>query len=228
MFLAATFLLLTAFTISHTSLSPATPQGVQDKEATALLQKVSEKYKAYKNISANFQLLTVRPKLKPEDDDRKYTDTLSGTVLLQGAKFKIVVKAQQLICDGKNMWTYIPADKEVQVNQFEETDDIFSPSKIFNLYKEGYLYQIKEKKTVGGKNLTVIEMSPGNKKVTYFKIDVAIDDATQQLVESKVYEKNGVRYIYKLTKQTPNIETTDETFSFDAKKYPGVKVVDLR
>jgi outer membrane lipoprotein carrier protein len=69
---------------------------------------------------------------------------------------------------------------------------------------------------------------PPNKKLSYFKIDVSIDEATLQIVESKIYEKSGVRYVYKITKQTPNTTTTADSFTFDAKKYPGVKVVDLR
>ncbi len=198
-----------------------------DEAASALLQKVSGKYSAYKNVQADFKLIVQRPKLKPEDSDSKYTDTLKGKILLQQSKFNVELRGQQIICDGKNIWTYSPTDKEVQVNFFEETDDIFSPSKIFSMYKEGYMYQIKEKKTVGGKNFTVIEMAP-NKKLSYFKIDVTVDDATQQIVESKIYEKNGVRYIYKITKQTPNVATTAESFIFDTAKFPGVKVVDLR
>jgi outer membrane lipoprotein carrier protein len=199
-----------------------------DPEAATLLQKVSDKYKAYKNISANFLLIVQHPKIKPEEDDRKYTDTLKGQITLQDSKFKIAVKDQQIICDGKNIWTYAASDKEVQLNTYEETDDMFSPSKIFMLYKEGYLYNIREKTVVNGKHYTILEMAPPNKKLTYFKIDITVDDASLQLVESKIFEKNGVRYIYKLTKQTPNVSTTDETFTFDAKKHPGVKVVDLR
>ena len=199
-----------------------------DPEAAALLQKVSEKYKAYKNISANFLLLIQHPKLKPDDDDRKYTDTLKGQITLQESKFKIKLKEQEIVCDGKNIWTYIAADKEAQLNTYEESDEMFSPSKIFTLYKAGYLYQIKEKKVVNGKHVTVIEMAPPNKKVTYFKIDITIDESSLDLLESKVYEKNGVRYIYKLTKQTPNVTTTDDTFVFDVKKHAGVKLVDLR
>jgi outer membrane lipoprotein-sorting protein len=140
------------------------------------------------------------------------------------------MKEQLVVCDGKNIWTYIPDGKksEVQLNYYEESDDVFSPSKIFSLYKEGYVYQIKEKKTVNGKDLTVLEMAPPNKKLTYFKIDITVDEASLQILESKIYEKNGTRYIYKLTKQTPNAATSAETFTFDTKKYPGVKVVDLR
>ncbi|MCS6933698.1 MAG: outer membrane lipoprotein carrier protein LolA [Chitinophagales bacterium] len=201
---------------------------INEPEAAALLQKVSDKYKSYKNISASFRLLISRPKVKPDDDERKLTDTIDGTVLLEGAKFHIQMDGQQIYCDGKNVWTYIASDKEVQVNYFEENEESFSPSKIFSMYAEGYSYRIKEKKTVGNKPCTVVEMSPVNKKVSYFKIDVTIDDNTQQITESKIYERNGVRYIYKITKQSYNISTSDASFTFDVKRFPGVKVVDLR
>jgi outer membrane lipoprotein-sorting protein len=197
-------------------------------QAAALLQKVGDKYKSYKNNSSQFKLIIVKPKPKPEDDDRKYTDTLSGTISIQGSKFRIEMGGQQIICDGKNIWTYIIADKEVQVNYYEESEDIFSPSKIFSLYREGYMYQIKEKKNIAGKPATVIEMAPVNKKVSYYKIDVSIDDETSQIIDSKVYEKNGVRYIYKLFKQQHDTPISDSEFTFDVKKFPGVKVVDLR
>ncbi len=205
-----------------------TQNAANDAEAAALLQKASEKYKAYKNISADFKLVIQRPKVKPTDDDKKYTDTLKGKILLQAKKFNISIRDQQIICDGKNIWTYSPTDKEVQVNYFEESDDIFSPSKIFTLYKDGYLYQIKEKKQVNGKNVTVIEMSPSNKKVSFFKMDISIEDASLQITESKIYEKNGTRYIYKLAKQSYNTATNEDSFTFDTKKYLGVKLVDLR
>jgi outer membrane lipoprotein carrier protein len=205
-----------------------TDNPANDAEASGLLKKVSEKYKAYKNISANFTLYIQQPKVNPNDDDRKFVDTMKGQVILQDTKFKVAMKGQQIYCDGKDLWTWNQADKEVQLNVFEESDDVFSPAKIFTLYKQGYLYQIKEKKTAGKKSLVVIEMAPPNKKLSYFKIDITIDEATLQLIESKVYEKNGVRYIYKLTKQTPDQKLEEDTFTFDPKKHPGVKVVDLR
>lgn len=220
-------LLLCLFTFS-VLFAQNSASSFNDPEATALLKKVIEKYKSYKNISSSFKLLVQKPKVKASDDERKLTDTLSGKILLEGLKFNITINSQQIICDGKNIWTYIPADKEVQVNYFEETDDVFSPSKIFSFYTDGYSYQLKEKKTIGGKAVTVIEMSPVNKKVSYFKIDVAIDEATLQIVESKIYQKNGMRYVYLLSKQTYNTTSSAESFSFDSRKHPGVKVVDLR
>jgi hypothetical protein len=71
-------------------------------------------------------------------------------------------------------------------------------------------------------------MSPSNKKASYFKIDVSIEEASLEILQSKIYQKNGTRYLYRLTKQSPNVTTNADTFSFDEKKYPGVKIVDLR
>ncbi len=199
-----------------------------DTAATSLLQRVSAKYKSYKNISANFRLIVQAPKVKPDDDEKKLADTLKGDVLLEGAKFKISIKDQQIICDGKTIWTYIPSDSRVQENYFEDEDDVFSPTKIFTFYKEGFSYQVKEKKTVSGKNMTVIEMIPANRKTTYFRIEVTIDESTLQITETRIFDKNGTRYTYKLLKQTPNATTAADTFTFDPKKYPGVKVENLK
>ncbi|MCK7553823.1 hypothetical protein MKQ70_01895 [Chitinophaga sedimenti] len=44
----------------------------------------------------------------------------------------------------------------------------------------------------------------------------------------KMFEKNGNKVTYEITNFTPNAAVTEGTFTFDAKKYPGVEVVDLR
>jgi outer membrane lipoprotein carrier protein len=220
------FLMLVFFAVAHLAASAQT-KTPNDPEAATLLKTISDKYKAYNNISISFKLIIAKPKMKPTDDERKLTDTLSGTALLSGSKFSVDINRQKTICDGKNIWTYMPADKEVQVNYYTEGNDIFAPSKIFNLYREGFNYQTKEKKTVNSKSITVIELVPGNMQ-TFFKIDVSIDEAAQQIVETKIYERNGTRYTYKIAKQTPNTSATAASFTFDAAKYPGVRVTDLR
>lgn len=216
--------LLTQLSLFAQNSAPA----YTDPDAAALLQKVSEKYKRYTNISTNFKLVIQKPRVKPDDNEKKLTDTISGKILLEGNKFHISVKGQQIICDGKNVWTYIPLSNEVQINYFEETNEMLSPTKIFTFYNDGYSYQLKEKKTVAGKPVTVIEMSPANKKVPYFKIDVAIDETDLQIMETKIYQKNGMRYVYMLPKQTFNVATSANSFAFDISKHPGIKVTDLR
>jgi outer membrane lipoprotein-sorting protein len=210
------------------SFSQKQAVSINDPEAAALLQKVSDKYKSYKSIEADFTLTTIRPKLKPDEPDSKYTDEQTGRIYLKGNKFKISLSGHEIICDGKNIWTYTLNTKEAQVNYYEDNDEIFSPTKIFTIYKEGYSYQVKEKKVFQGKNITIIEMSPSNRKVSFFKIDVGVDVASANVLESKIYEKSGTRYIYKVNKLNSSVTLSDEFFSFDVKKFPGVNVVDLR
>jgi outer membrane lipoprotein carrier protein len=204
------------------------PKSYNDDESELLLKKVAAKYEAYKNIKADFQLLAIQPKVKPTDSEAKLTDTIKGTITLSGEKFRISMKGQEIFCDGKNLWTYSIADKEVQISLFEESDEVFSPAKIFSFYQDGYSHQMRERKTFAGKKVAVVELSPINKKVSYFKIDAGFDEATNNLLEAKVYSKNGARYIYQILKEKVNQELNADHFSFDAKKYSGVRVEDLR
>lgn len=208
---------------AQTAVNPA-----NDTEATALLQKLSAKYKAYKTISADFSLTVNYPKPKAEDPDSKYTEIIAGKLNLKGSKFKINLKGQEIRCDGKTICTYVTADKEVQINDYEESQEIFSPSKIFTFYNEGYMYRIKEKKTVNNRKMVVIEMTPSNKKVSFFKIDVTIDEAALTISESKIYDKSGTRYTYVMTKITTDAAIADDTFICACDKFPGAKCNDLR
>lgn len=199
-----------------------------DKDATALLKASSAKYKSFASIAADFTLTTISPKRNPTDADAKYTQIQKGKVHLKGNKFKLSLMGNDMICDGKNIWTIIAKSKECQLNEYEESKEIFSPTKIFNLYENGFAYQTKEKKELKGRKITIIEMTPTNKKVSFFKIDAGIDETTKEILEIKVYEKNGTRYIYTLDKVNTDISLTDSFFSFDSKLYPGIKIVDLR
>jgi outer membrane lipoprotein-sorting protein len=48
------------------------------------------------------------------------------------------------------------------------------------------------------------------------------------ICSTKVYEKTGNRYTYSVSNMNTSSIVPDNTFLFDAKKYPGVEVVDLR
>lgn len=199
---------------------------INDPVAGELLDKVAKKYQA-SALDIDFTITTIRPKLKPEEPESKYTSADNGRLLMKGKKFKIILNGHEIVCDGMNIWSFATEAKEVQLNEYDESDEVFSPSKIFNLHKEGFSYQIKEKKVFQGKNVTVIELSPSNRKLSFFKIDVAVEDGSNAIMESKIYEKSGTRYIYKMNKVAA-VNATDADFTFDMKSHPGVKLVDLR
>lgn len=215
--------------ILATGLSAQNKSGtVTDPEAGAILEKAAAKYKSLNGLQADFTLTTINPKLKPEDDESKNTTNINGQLYMKGKAFKIVINGNEIYCDGKTIWIYSPKTKEVQINDYQEDQETFSPAKVFSIYKEGYSYQIREKKTSQGKNITVIELAPINHKVSFFKIDVGIENGTNNLLESKVYEKSGVRYIYKINSLNTGTTLNNDFFIFDLKKYSNIKIVDLR
>ena len=220
--------LVLAFAFITTANAQDKPVPVTDPEAGAILEKAAAKYQSSKGIEVDFTLTTVNPKLKPEDDDNKYTTNDNGKLYMKGKAFKLVMNGNEIYCDGKVIWSFSPRSNEVQINDYEESQETFSPTKIFTAYKEGYSYQIKEKKTYQGKSVTVVELAPTNRKVSFFKIDVGIEDGTNNLLESKIYEKSGVRYIYKINKLNSATQIDDSFFIFDKKKYENAKIVDLR
>lgn len=193
-----------------------------DPEASALLKKVSAKYKAYTSSKTDYTI-------KIHFAEAKTDIVKKGTLYLKGAKFKMQIDEVISTCDGKNIWNYLPNEKQVQISVYDKADGNISPEKFFTLWEKDYIYRIKEKKTVNGKNTAIIEMSPTTKKNGgIFKIDVTINTSTNELMSFLIYEKNGTRTTYTINTTTPNISLAETFFTFDAKQFPGVEVVDLR
>jgi outer membrane lipoprotein-sorting protein len=71
-------------------------------------------------------------------------------------------------------------------------------------------------------------LSPLDIKKTVFKIRLTIDKAAKQITNVVIFDKSGNRYTYAIKTFTPNVKVAETVFAFDAKKYPGVEVVDLR
>jgi outer membrane lipoprotein-sorting protein len=55
-----------------------------------------------------------------------------------------------------------------------------------------------------------------------------VDKVTKVIMSTRVFEKNGNRYLYAINNIATSTAVPDENFVFNAKKYPGVEVIDLR
>jgi outer membrane lipoprotein-sorting protein len=163
-----------------------------------------------------------------ENPTAKIKETQVGTLLLSGAKYRLGISGQEVISDGKTIWTYMKEAKEVQINEVDPTDDGIKPSEIFTMYEKGFIYKFVDEKSVAGKVQQNLELTPTDKTKTFFKIKLTIDKSSKQIVKSVIFEKTGNRYTYAIKSFTPNFAVNASTFTFDAKKYPGVEVVDLR
>jgi len=193
----------------------------QDAKAKAVLDKLSAKVKAMNAIGANF-VFTMN------DAKGASKGSKSGKFLMQGNKFRVNMSAQQIICDGRTLWTYLVSDKEVQVSNYDANSQSISPAKLFSgSYTKDYKYVYGGAKTIAGKAVDVIELTPVNSK-SFKKILLYVDQKSSMVTGGIMYDKTGSSYGYTISGVTPNAKVSSTDFSFDAKANPGVEVVDLR
>lgn len=192
-----------------------------DANAVKLLKAVGQKYSAYKTMQMDISLTI-------ENQDAKSKETKTGKVSSKGNMFKAEMGNQTIISDGKTLWTYLKDVNEVQINNFEQGQDIMTPNDIFKIAEKDYLAYMGEKITENGKSLQIIELTPKNKTLSFSKIKMYIDVSDNSVKRGVVYDKNAIHYTYSISNLKTNMELSDSTFKFDKSKYPGVEVIDLR
>jgi outer membrane lipoprotein-sorting protein len=211
---------LIIFLITLNSICPA--QVKNDPEAKKILDGVSAKFKTFKTVKASFNY-------KTENAAGKVLSTKIGTVFMKGTKYRVSIVGQEIFCDGANVWTYDKAANEVTISKFDNDNATLTPQKLFtNFYDQDFLYKLNGEKKQGNKTLQEIEMTPADKTKPFHKVYVYVDKSAKTLSSTKVLEKSGNKYSYNVTALTPNTTIADSQFVFDAKKYPGVEIVDLR
>lgn len=224
MFLTRRLLILSAAMMLTLSSLAQVPKGMgkSDPEAKKVLDAVSAKFKTFKTIKAAFAL-------KIENVAGKVQGVKAGTVLMKGVKYRVSITGQEIFCDGATIWTYDVAAKEVQVSALDNSSGSITPQKLFtNFYDKDFLFVLGQDLKKGGKTYKVVELTPIDKTKSFFKVVLEVDKATSVIMSTRVYEKNGNRYLYAINSINTNATVADESFSFNPKKYPGVEVIDLR
>ena len=194
-----------------------------DPEAKKILDKIRKKYEAFKTVEAAFSL-TIEVPGQPKEVQK-------GTISQEGDKFRLEMDQQVIVSDAKTTWVYLKKNNEVQINNADPGADngFMTPKELLKRYQKGdFLYAVTDKISEGGKLLTQIEFKPKDKKSEYSKMRLSIDEKAGSIQSIKAFGKDGSRYSFVISRLSSNKTFAAGTFSFDAKKYPGVRVEDLR
>lgn len=194
-----------------------------DPKAKKILDALKKEYNGYKAMEISFELILELKGQAPE--------TQKGKLIQQGKKYFVSVSDQEVYCDGKTVWLHQKANKEVQINSFEEGPgaDMMSPSEMLRMYESGqYAYAITGNATENGTKVTQIEFKPLDKNSEYSKIRLSVAENTNKATSIKVFSKDGSRYTLNVKSIVPNKTYAPEIFVFNAKQHPGVHIEDLR
>ncbi|MFI5220160.1 MAG: outer membrane lipoprotein carrier protein LolA [Bacteroidia bacterium] len=209
-----TFILLSA--VSHFSIAQ------KDSKADGILKSVSAKYKSFKSLTVAFNLTI-------ENQKEKTKDKQTGNITIKGDKYKLDMNGQEVISDGKSIWTFLKEENEVQINDAAaKKEDAISPTTIFTIYEKGFRSKYIGEKKEGAKVIQQVELVPEDAKKPYFKIQLSINKTTKFIESAKILNKSGSHIFYIVEKFNADVPAPDNLFSFDTTKHPGVEVVDLR
>lgn len=194
----------------------------RDPKAKAILDQVSAKFRSYQSVTAGFTY-------NISNKTGKVLSSKKGTALMKGEKYNIDFGGSRIISDGNTVWNYDPSAKEVTINDANKSESTITPQKLFSdFYNKDFNYVLDKDFTVGGKKAHKVILTPTDKKKSFERVYLGIDQATKNIVTVLVVEKSGNRYSYNVSNFKPNTSVSDAQFVFNTASYPGVEVVDLR
>jgi hypothetical protein len=120
---------------------------------------------------------------------------------------------------------------EVNVDYYVPDEGDMSPKNIYNAYKQGYKYRFLEEKRQGSRIYNVVELQPENPSdpdKIFYRVVLNIDQEDDLIQDWSMYDRAGNIFTYTILGFNPNFNADDAMFVFDASRFPGVEVVDLR
>ena len=191
-----------------------------DLKCEKILQEVSDNIQKNNASKFNFKL-----EIKSED----INESQNGYALIEKEKFYYKTGEREVICDGVNVWTYLPEDNECYIDLLEDLDNTLNPSEIFTLWKEGFKFKYMDKTIVNNQTIHKIKMFPSQPdKSTFHTIIMEVNESLKLITEASVKTKDGVTIKTTISKLTDNPKINVKQFSWDAGSHPNSDEIDNR
>lgn len=192
----------------------------QDAKSQGILDKLSAKIKSQKSFYVEFTA-----NIKNTSSGENSNEVGKGWV--KGEKFCAIYGDNTIISNGSKTWTVVKEEKTVYESDVDESDsESMNPKKLLTMWESGFKNRYEKEEVIGGEATHVIYLHPKNaKNADYHTIVLYISKADNELKKAIMKSNDGTVMTYTLTKFTNNPTVEDTKFVFDAKKYPGYKLV---
>ena len=182
--------------------------------AEAVVRLLVDQMKNHKNVEMSYTYQV--------DLEGQTTEAQQGKAWLQGEAYKVEMVEQQIISDGKVIWTYLVDDEEVMVsNATEGTDN--TPLKLLTSLDESYVATLTQ---IDPKGNATIELA--HPKGKYRRITLRANASKLSITSLDVYVDDGTKLIINVDEMKFDQKLSDNFFTFDTKAHPKVDVIDMR
>ena len=192
----------------------ATQAVTAQTNAEALVRLMVNQMKSHKNVELNYKYQVSSEGLS--------TEAQQGKAWLQGEAYKVEMVEQQIISDGKSIWTYLVDEEEVMISNATEGEDN-TPLKLLTSLDENYAATLTG---LDAKGNATIELA--NPKGQYRRITLRANPNNLAISGMDVYMEDGTKLILTVDEMKFDQELDNKFFTFDTKKHPNVDVIDMR
>lgn len=188
-----------------------------DAKAKKILDELSLESKTYKTVDVEFKLV-----VKGGD----VNSTTDGKAKVKDGKYYYETSDSKVFSDGKTVWTYMIEENECYIDNLEDLDGGINPSEILNIWEDNFKYQYSKEISP---NVHEIKLFPKDSKNSkYHTVIITVDTEKKRITKAIIKTKENVMIMFTITKFTPNVEISDDTFKWNPAKYKGVEEIDNR
>ncbi|MCI2228032.1 outer membrane lipoprotein carrier protein LolA [Polaribacter sp. MSW13] len=188
------------------------------EKAKSLLDEVSSKMGAYKNMYLGFSQT-----LSNEDAGIKEGDEppIRGDINLKGEKYSLNYLGNKFIYDGSKLYVIDNLEKEISITNgnLDGDDGFIYPSKLLTFYKEGYNFEMGKLKNIKGRKIQFVTLNPIDSNSDIVKVELGIDAKTKHIYKLIQTGSNGSKTTFTITEFKSNQTLSENFFKFDRQKY---------
>ncbi|MBU2976103.1 LolA family protein [Zobellia sp. B3R18] len=182
------------------------------EKAKALLEDVYTKVKSYDNIYVDFKYVLNNSEAGINQETR-------GEVTLQGDKFIGNFFGTTLLYDGSKVYTIIPENEEVTIEDKSDDGSALTPAKMLTFYREGHNYEMDILQNVNGRKIQYVKLTPIDTDSEIKTILLGIDAETKHIYKLIETGKNGTTTTITVNSFKTNQPLSKTLFTFDEAKY---------
>lgn len=181
-------------------------------KAKSLLDEVYNKVKSYDNIFVDFKY-----SLRNEEANIN-TDT-RGDVTMQGDKYVFNYMGAKQLYDGKKVYTVVPENEEVTIEDKMDDENTITPSKMLTFYKQGHTYDWDILQNVQGRKIQFVKLTPIDTNSETKSILLGVDVETKHIYKLIETGKNGTKTTITVNSFKIDQPLSKTLFIFDENKY---------
>ncbi len=181
-------------------------------KAKALLDEVYNKVTGYDNIFVDF-------KYSLENTEANTKSETRGNATLKGNMYLVDLFGSKQLYDGKKVYTVVPDNEEVTIEDKSEDENTITPSKMLTFYREGHTYKWDILQNVQGRKIQYVKLIPIDTDSQISSILLGVDAETKHIYKLIETGNNGTKTTITVNSFKTNQALSNTLFTFDEKKY---------